>query len=164
MDPWMWAVKLRKNWKHQEQNKTFTSQIQRGFYGLFWLWTCLGFFTLWFIWNIKFCHGKQAGLIFSLSSHIRNRGLYEQMKKGYSLRRSTKTAIISKERTQNFKVSLELLLTIISTNVIKLSMTGKRFVVQGKGFLIDWRNCNGLCLTFIQNVTKNCRQLWAWSL
>lgn len=48
-----------------------------------------------------------------------------------------KTAIISKERTQNFKVSLELLLTIIYTNVIKLSMTGKRFVVQGQGFLID---------------------------
>lgn len=68
---------------------------------------------------------------------MRNRGLYEQMKKGYSLRRSTKTAIISKERTQNFKVSLELLLTIIYTNVIKLSMTGKRFDVQGKGFLID---------------------------
>lgn len=48
-----------------------------------------------------------------------------------------KTAIISKERTQNFKVSLELLLTIIYTNVIKLSMTGKRFVFQGQGFLTD---------------------------
>lgn len=68
---------------------------------------------------------------------MRNRGLYEQMKKGYLLRRSMKTAIISKERTQNFKVSLELLLTIIYTNVIKLSMTGKRFVFQGQGFLTD---------------------------
>lgn len=74
---------------------------------------------------------------FPFFPHMRNRGLYEQMKKGYLLRRSMKTAIISKERTQNFKVSLELLLTIIYTNVIKLSMTGKRFVFQGQGFLTD---------------------------
>lgn len=81
---------------------------------------------------MEFCHFP------ILFANIRNRGLYEQIKKGYSVkRRSTKTAIIPKEGTQNFKVSLELLLTIIYTNLIKLSMTGKRFAFQGQGFLTD---------------------------